>query len=265
MRGAHLKAGCVLLAALLTVGCETFQKKKPPEEAVDEYAQAQSKMAAGDEAGAAALLEQYVRANPESEYRTDAWLLLGDCRLKRKDYAGAQLAYQEAQKDARTQAIAAKARVGLGTALMHQKRWAQAAQAYESALSISERDIPAPTVMMYMSKAYLRSGNWLMGRDRLKKLVRRYPNSPEAPAAQAILAEPADIFSVQVGAFTTREAADTMLEKLKKNRVYGGRIVHQPWAAAPFAVRVGSYVTYETALRESGKLKTIEPNNFVVP
>ena len=264
MRAARVKAACVLLVVALAAGCQAFQKK-PPEEAVDEYAQAQSRIAAGDEAGAAALLGQYVSANPKSEYRTDAWLLLGDCRLKLKDYAGAQGAYQEAQKNARTTAVDARARTGLGTALMHQKRWAEAAEAYESALSIGEKHIPAATVMMYMAKAYIRSGNWLMGRDRLKKLVRKYPRSLEAPAAYAILAEPADSFSVQVGAFSTREVADKMLEKLKASKVYEGRIVHQPWALTPFAVRVGSYLTYEAALILSQRLRTIAPNNFVVP
>ncbi len=264
MRAAHVKAACVLLVVGLAAGCQTFQKK-PPEAAVDEYARAQSRIAAGDDAGAASLLERYVSANPESDYRTDAWLLLGDCRLRLKDYAGAQGAYQEAQTDARTTAIDAKARAGLGTALMHQKRWDQAARAYESALSVGAKHIPAATVMMYMAKAYIRSGNWLMGRDRLKKLVRKYPRSLEVPAAYAILAEPADTFSVQVGAFSTREGADKMLEKLKTSKVHEGRIVHQPWASAPFAVRVGSYVTYGAAVGQSQKLKSIEPNNFVVP
>ena len=168
----------------MTAGCATFQKKAP-EEAVDEYAQAQLKIAAEDDAGAAALLARYVSANPKSEDRTDAWLLLGDCRLRLKDYAGAQVAYQEAQKGARTTAINAKARVGLGTAMMHQKRWAEAAKSYESALATSEKDIPAPMVMMYMAKAYIRSGNWVMGRDGLKKLIRKYAGSAEAAAARA--------------------------------------------------------------------------------
>ncbi|HUW59096.1 MAG TPA: tetratricopeptide repeat protein [Planctomycetota bacterium] len=263
MRSACVKAGCALLVAALAVGCESFGTKSP--QTVDAYAQAQSRIASGDTAGAAKLLEQHVAASPTSEYVTDAWLLLGDCRLRLKDYPGAQLAYENAQKNARTPAIDARARAGLGAAMMHQKRWAEAARAYESALAVSEQDVAAPSVMLYMGQAYMRSGNWILGRDRLRKLVSKYPGSVEAPAARDMLAEPSDTFSVQMGAYATHQDADKMLKMLEEKQLYGARIMHQPWADSPFTVRVGNYVSYDTAVREAEKLKSIEPGCFVVP
>lgn len=248
----------------LAAGCTPFETKSP-EEAVNEYAQAKVKMAAGDYAGAATLLERHIKANPSSEYRTDAWLLLGDCQLRLKKYPAAQQAYQNAQRDARTRAISARARDGLGAVMMHYERYGDAAKAYESALEVSAADINAPTAMMHLGRAYIRSGRWILGRDRLRKLVREYPGSPEAPLARDITVRPSNTFSVQVGAFSTREQAGEMLEKLRNKNIVGARVVWQPQTAAPYAVRVGNFVTYKTAVRGSEKLKSIEPKNFIFP
>ena len=263
MRYACVKAVCLLLAAALTGGCQAFETKSP--DRASEYAQAQSQVASGDIAGAAAGLERYVSAHPGSEYVTDAWLLLGDCRMRLKDYVGAQIAYQNAQVNARTPTISAKARAGLGTAMMQQKRWAEAARAYESALAVSEADVNAPAIMLYMGEAHIRSGNWTMGRDRLTKLTRKYPNSPEAPAARDIVAEPSNTFSVHMGAFTTLEEAETMRRTLDQKQLHGARILHQPWADAPYSVRIGHFVSYDAAVREAARLKSIEPKCFPVP
>jgi TolA-binding protein len=254
----------VMLALAAAAGCTAFQPKQP-EVAVNDYAEAQSKMTSGDYQGAATQLQDFVDANPTSEFRTDAWLMLGDARMKLQDYPGAQRAYESAQQGARTKAINARAKEGLGNAMSAQKRYGEAAKAYEAALSVSKNDIDAPATLLYLGKCYIRSGNWTYGRDRLKRLTRDYPTGSQAPEAHDILAMPSDTFSVQVGAFSTEVTANGMIDALKKNGFTGGRIVRRSYSSAPYAVRVGSYVSYDTAVREAEKLKSVSPTCFVVP
>jgi len=247
----------------VTAGCEMFQTK-PPEEVVDDYAQARQKVAAEDYEGASALLSR-VAADPSGKYRTDALLLLGDCRMKLKDYPGAQNAYQQAQQKPRTTAINAKAKAGLGNAMMAQKRFGEAAVAYEKALSLSAADVNASQVLLYLGKAYIRSGRWELGRDRLMKLTTRYENAPEVPEARDIITMPSDTFSVQAGAFSSRSNAEGLVATLKENHIIGARIVDRNYTNAPFAVRTGYFVSYTEAVREAEKLKTIAPEAYVVP
>ena len=255
---------CVAALAALAAGCETF-RTKPPEEAVDEYAQGRRLMGDGDCKGAETLLVR-AAANPDRKrYRTDALLLLGDCRMELKDYPGAQQAYQQAQVDARTRAINARAKAGLGNAMMAQQRFAEAATAYEKALAVSDTDINAPQTMLQLAKAYIRSGQWELGRDRLTKLTSRYPESLDAPEARDILTMPADVFAVQAGSFVSRADAETMVATLREHDVVGARIAERSYGGEPFAVRLGHFVRYDEALKEAGRLKPIAPEACVVP
>jgi len=265
MKALRAVGTCFLSAAMvLACGCRTTQTK-PPEEAVNEYAEAQAKISAGDHAAAAALLKKYVDVNPSSIYRTDALLLLGNCQMALKDYPAAQVSYEQAQGKARTRTINAQAKAGLGTAMMFQKRWTEAAQAYESALAVSEKDIDGPTVLMNMAKAHIRTGNWNLGRGSLRKLVRGYPDSPLLAEARPLLAQTSDSYSVQVGAFATREAAGQMIETLRKNGILGATVVERSYGTMRFAVRVGSFVSYQRAVAEAEKLKSIATDTFVYP
>jgi TolA-binding protein len=265
MKAFHAVGTCVLSAAVaLACGCQTT-RAKANEEALKEYTEAQARVSAGDYAAAATLLRKYVDANPSSTYRTDALLLLGDCQMALKDYPAAQISYEQAQVKARTRTIDAEAKAGLGTAMMFQKRWTEAAQAYDSALAVSEKDIDAPTVLMYAAKAHIRSGNWNLGRGSLRKLVRGYPDSPLLPEARHLLAQTSDSYSIQVGAFGTRDAAHQMIETLRKNKILGATVVERSYGSTPFAVRVGSFISYERAAAEADRLKSVAPDCFVVP
>ena len=253
------------LAAVLAFagGCETF-RTKPAEEVVDDYALARRMMAEEDYQGASGHLER-AAADPKGQYRTDALLLLGDCRMKLKDYAGAQQAYQQAQVKPRTRAINAKAKAGLGDAMTAQKRYVEAADVYEKALAVSEKDINASQTMLRLGKAYIRSGRWDIGRDRLTKLVNTYPRSPEVHEARDIITMPSDTFAVQVGAYASRSNAEEMVATLRKNNIVGARIVDRSYTNAPFAVRVKHFVDYDEALKEAERLKPIAAEAYVVP
>jgi len=266
MKRLRVTTAAALVGLLLgTLGCETFGKKSEVEQAqIDQYTLAKQKAAEQDYEGASAILST-LGADASAKNRSDALLLLGDCRMKLEDYAGAQLAYQQAQQAPRNDAINARAKAGLGDAMMAQKRYGEAAVAYEKALSLSPGDINAPQVLLYLGKAYIRVGRWKLGRDRLTKLTTRYKSAPQVPEARDIITMPSDTYSVQVAAYAARSNAEAMVRKLEEHKIYGARIVDRDYSNAPFAVRVRHFVSYDQARAEAEKLKAISPEAYVVP
>ncbi len=262
-----MRALCVILAAsavLICTSCDMFQAK-PPELAVDAYARAQERMGAGDYSGAAGLLTEFVSQKPTDRYASDAWLLLGDCRMQLKDWAGAQSAYEQAGAKPRTSAVAARAQAGAGQALAAQGREKESVAAREAALRTSEADVDAPQVLLPLGRSYLIAGNWLMGRDRLARLVRKYPGTPEAAVAQDILSQPGDVYSVEMATFATRDEAMGFVEGIAKKGVKDSRIVDRPGIDQPFAVRIGKFVSRDAAQKEADRLKAITPESSVFP
>lgn len=259
-----LSVSLAVAAALICTSCDMFQTK-PPELAVDAYAKAQQRMGAGDYSGAAALLTEFVSQRPTDRYASDAWLLLGDCRMQLKDWPGAQSAYEEAGMTPRTTAIGARAQAGAGQALAAQGRSREAVFAWEAALRTGEADIDAPRVLLPLGRTYLVAGNWLMGRDRLARLVRNYPSSPQAAEARDILSQPDGLYSVEMGTFVSRDEATGFVEGIAKKGVKDSRIVERPGTDRPFAVRAGSFVSRDAAQREADRLKAIVPDAVVFP
>jgi len=268
----------VALLAALAAGCDMFQTK-PPELAVDAYAQAQQRMGLGDYPGAAALLADFVGRKPTDRYASDAWLLLGDCRVQMKDWPGAESAYAQAAAKPRTTVISARASAGLGDVFAVQMNTTRAIEAWEDALRTGEFYVDAPRILLALGRTYLGQGNWLMGRDRLGRIVKRYPNSVQAPEARDVLSQPGDVYSVDLGLFATRAEAIGFIEGAQKKGVRNLRIVErwkpaapgpsgaafEPGPDRPFAVRTGLFVSRDAAAAEADRLKSITPDAAVFP
>lgn len=261
-----MKSTLLIAAALafMAGGCDVFQTR-PPEQAVDAYAAAQGRMAAGDYPGAAGLLTEFVSSKPTDRYVSDAWLLLGDCRAEMKDSPGAEAAYTQAAAKPRTRAIAARAQAGMGQALAAQGREKEAIGAWERSLRTSEASIDAPAVLLPLGRTYLLREQWLMGRDRLGKIVRKYPSSPQAAVARDMLSESGDLYSVELGTFATRDEAGGFVEGAMKKGAVDLRIVDRPVIDRPFAVRSGKFIGRAAAQREADRLKAITLDALVFP
>jgi len=261
---AWVVIGVMSMVALCS-GCSLFQAK-PPEQAVPEYANAQGKVMAQDYSGAVTLLTKYLEANPNSPYRTDCELMLGECQMKLKNYLEAQHAFQKAQESPRTKAIDAKAKAGLGDAMMAQLAFLEAATAYEAALGVSKTDVAADRVTLYLGRALIRAGKWEPGRQWLRLVTTKYPDSDSAKTAKEIVDQPANTFTVQVGAYSDSKIADAMIATLKKNKIEG-RIINRGYGPAPYAVRVGSFGTFAAARAEMEKLfqLNVSKDMFILP
>ena len=89
---------------------------------------------AGDDVGAADAFRAYVVSYPGDPREADAWFLLGQARMNKKDYAGAVEAYRQYQK-LRGDLIAAYVNQCIGDALRADKKPLQAIEAYRAALA----------------------------------------------------------------------------------------------------------------------------------
>lgn len=268
----------VALVAALAAGCDMFQTK-PPELAVDAYAQAQQRMATGDYSGAAALLADFVGRKPADRYASDAWLLLGDCRVQMQDWPGAESAYVQAGVKPRTAAISARASAGLGDVLAAQRNTTRAIEAWESALRTDDAAVDAPRILLALGRMYLAQSNWLMGRDRLGRIVKRYPNSAQAPEARDVLSQPGDVYSVDLGLFATRAEAIGFIEGAQKKGLRNLRLVErwkpaapepsgvafEPGPDRPYAVRTGLFISRDAAAAEADRLKSVTADAAVFP
>ena len=70
---------------------------------------------------------------------------------------------------------------------------------------------------------------------------------------------------MQLGTFATRKGADDMLARLRESNILGARVVRTSHAETPFAVRLGSFVTYPAAVAEAERLKGVAEDGIVVP
>ena len=256
---------CVLVVLVCASGCVMFEAK-PPEVVVPEYRDAQAAMLGGEYASAQTILKRYLEANPKSKYRTDVLVLLGECAMYTGDFGEAQRDYQEAQHKPRTKAVNARAKTGLGNAMMAQQRFREAIQAYKAALKLSRKDIRSDLTTFYLARAYMRVGDWGKGTEVLNGMLADYPDSPVVPQAQDILKQVPNTFWVQVAACASIDGASAAISRLQRQG-HKARIFRRNHYTTPYAVRVGSFSTYNAARAELRQLKVkgFGKDIFIVP
>ncbi len=251
------------LAALLLAGCGSPPKAPPPAppRARPDLSEAERLYLEGDFAAAEPRFADSARAgNPEAA----GWW--GRTLLKLERFLEAERAFQQALRDPGSSS--ASDRVGLADALMAQGKAGPAAAAYAALLSDPDAmsRLDAAQVTYRAGVASLRAGLWDEADQRFRRVAATWPSSPCAELAQERLADSGlRRFSVQLGAFSSAEAADRMVARLLGVGVAAQTLVIRRAGVSLYAVRVGRFSNYEEAQAEVERLRALGEVGVVVP
>jgi tetratricopeptide (TPR) repeat protein len=248
--------------ALLLAGCGTPPKAPPvPPRALQDLSEAERLYLEGDFARAEPRFASAARAG---DAEAAGWW--GRTLLKLERHLEAERAFQQALRD--PGASSASDRVGLADALMAQGKAGPAAAAYAALLSdpdaMSRLD---PAQVTYRAGvASLRAGLLDEADQRFRRVAAIWPASPCAELARERLSDAGlRRFSVQLGVFSSAEAADRMVARLLGAGVAAQRLTILRAGAALFAVRVGRFQTYDEAQVEAEHLRALGETGAVVP
>lgn len=251
----------VSVLSLVVVGCQG----EPTGGTAPGLQEAERLRMSNDPAQALGAAQRFINENPNTPYKSDALLLMGECEMTLGQYPQAQRHFQDAQMKPRNNAIAARARFGMGDAAFAQDSYTDAISAYQSALKTGKGDIPAAKATYKLGLAQIRNQNWAEGRTYMRQVRDGYGSSEQAEWAKDVLVLSTDGFQLQCGAFADPKSTDALMAKLHsmglQPRVQtitrGGRPLQ--------AVRVGSYGSYVQARQECDRLRSQKIEAFVFP
>ena len=160
----------------------------------------------------------------------------------------AEADFRNAQRLTRANSVKADATLGLAHALFAQERYGESQKVYTMVLRSYEGLVAMDETTYRLGLAQARQGKWDEAQRNLRKVAERWPAGEFARRAEAKL--PAVIsrkFTVQVGAFTNRQLAESKVEDLKEKGL-AGRIVEIDLGGVPgYAVRSGGFTTWAVA------------------
>lgn len=196
--------------------------------------------------------------------RDRVWYLVGMAALQQRQEDQAQEAFQRVLNDFPQSRWRVEAEVALGDAQWMAGDVATAMRTYQSAVAHAE---PAGSVRAYfqLGQAARAAGQWEMARTALQTVETRWPSSFEAADARQTLKNSDFSFSIQVGAFGVRENAVRLQKELARRgyttildrNLADGRVVYR--------VKTGRFSTREEAVQMAARLKDDGFPGKVVP
>lgn len=207
--------------------------------------------------------ETFMARTPRSPYVSDARYWAGICALKLGNVEKARSYISRTYKRPRTALLGNLALIGLADCDYAKGRFAAAASRYDRALAGAGTQ--KARILYQLGMCNNRIGK-LRGAEQLfREVTSSYPNTKYADMAEEKLKFAGTVFSVQLGAFSSRENAETIRTKLGRrsfstyiqpiNRK--GKILH--------CVRVGRFKTWKQANFVLRKLKAIGFDAVIVP
>jgi cell division septation protein DedD len=211
-------------------------------------------------------LNELLGTKGRSTGRGEAAYWAGFCHLKLGDYRQATDRLRQALSDLKDPQRDGPGLVGLGDSLLGQGASREAEEQYAKALTAYSRYVDQELVRQKMVST--RGGATPTpspaapkpGADRPKSAAPR-SRSEEGGAAAPAKGGP---YSVQVGAFSDRDAAKKLLEQLRKLG-HEGHIQYMQRQGQPlYCVRVGRYATKQDAENAKQRLDSVGYPCFVV-
>ena len=207
--------------------------------------QAEQAYLAGDRDTALADYRAYRTGFNGGPFTSDAWTWEGVILLEKGQAAGAQTAFDEAVRTARSPFVLAQARIGLGDCAFVTDRFHDAIDEYQSALSLHCADARNDYCLYRLAAARQRNGEWSAGQSDYELLLRDCPKSQLMARVEQRMRYPDQAYHLQVGAFPDEQSASS-LRGLVQSKGVNAKVV-RTGGAEPYLVWVGTYTRYEDA------------------
>ncbi len=246
------------LAVGLFAGCARL-----PAPAVNQISQARSQVESGQYGPAERLLTPVINQYIEYPQVAEAFYLRGQCRLKAGRREDARSDFNKGLVLADDRALQVWLEVQAANMAFDDDRYERARFLYELAIDDVPSGPPADRVLFQYGVCLQRTQNFREARDVFERVFREYPASSFATAARRKYNWDDEYFSVQCGVFSTKTRAQQMASDLRRKGI--GALAVAEGGGGRYVVRAGQYQTYAEAARMLDRVRSHQPDAFIVP
>jgi tetratricopeptide (TPR) repeat protein len=172
-----------------------------------------------DYAHARQLTTQIIKDSNDPRQRTEAQYYYGLAQLRLGQYADARHAFKNVMDTHPSQDVYDKAALSLIEGYYMEGLYTDALNAANQLYRNSPHSSFLSLIYFKIAGADLKLMRWEEAHDFLNRILKEFPNSPEAPIAKQLLEEK-QYFAVQVGSFLDKGRALTLIDDLKGNGQY---------------------------------------------
>ncbi len=254
-----------VVAALLSVVLSSCATNRPVRWSAppDSYTDAESLFLLGEFEQSFHRFETFMARNRRSPYVSDARYWAGICALKLGNVKKAKAYISRTYARPRTALLGNLALIGLADCDYMENRFSTASSRYRQALDSAGTQ--RARVLYQLGMCSNRLGKLRDAQKHFREVTAAYPGTKHADLAEEKLKFTGSVFSVQLGAFDSRENAETVRSQIARRRFSpyiqpisrGGKLLH--------CVRVGRFKTWKQANDVLRKLKSIGFDAVIVP
>jgi len=206
---------------------------------------------------------RYLRSDPEVTTRAEVYYYRGQALVHLRRRSDAMNDFQQALAAKPGQPIVDFVRVAIGNFYYEEGNDAKALEWYNQALREPVPQLPMDQLSLRAGVSLQRVGRWQDADKYLQHLIDNYPATVQAQEARRRIH--ATSFAVQTGAYTTADAAQQELSRLRQ-KGFDARIVPASRPGQTLqAVQVGRARTYVEAQALARRLMSAGFSTLIVP
>jgi len=207
---------CLAVAVAVAVlpSCAWFSPSGPVTDSV--FTEAERQLLSENYASAIASYSRFLNDHPRSPSASDAAFGRAMAHFAQGEYSLARGDFQRCLRNPRSDAVKAIALRRLGECCMIEENFPEAEKAYRRILKEVPDAFEKDEILYRVGIACLRQAKWSEAEKYLGKVIRDYPYSSKRALAQEKMPGIDRFFSVQVGAFTSKQTAAATEKKLRE-------------------------------------------------
>ncbi|MEW6356819.1 MAG: tetratricopeptide repeat protein [Planctomycetota bacterium] len=248
---AAAPVACLLAAACAS--CTWFAKPGPPTDPL--YQQATKQFLGQNYPSAMATYTKYIESNKGSDYAADAYYGRGMCSFAQGNYFAARQDFERALSKTNDKDLQATILLRLGECYMREERFKEAEDVYNRLLKKFPYSAKRDDVLYFLGVACLRQAKWDEAENYLGQVIRNYPYSTRKPLAQEKMPAEDRFFSVQVGAYQTRDKALAIQQDLSKRGLDSFIRVINRSGTTYYCVRTGRFASWDEVKQHAQRLE----------
>lgn len=210
------------------------------------------------------ILTAYLRQNAMKPEAAEAYYVRGLSRIRSGNRSKAKRDIETGHRIARDNELKAMLAVQLGNFDFDDERYGRARDHYEGAVKHLPDGSPSDKALYRLAVSQFRVGQFREGRKSLAELIRRFPKSTLAPAANRIKNWDGEYFTIQCGAFNSQPRAQQAARSLRRSG-FNAITVRDTNSTIRHVVRVGKFRTYGEARKALDKVRRHQSDAFILP